>query len=44
VHDYLGIRIERIVPIIQQDVPALKSKIFEILSQLDSTSDSESSE
>ena len=31
VHDYLGIRIERIVPIVRQDIPALKSKILEIL-------------
>ena len=32
VHDYLGIRIERILPIIQQDIPELKMKIRQILS------------
>jgi len=32
VHDYLGIRTERILPIIRQDIPELKMRIRQILS------------
>ena len=31
VHDYLGIRVERILPIVRDDIPALKAQILAIL-------------
>ena len=34
VHDYLGIRVERILPIIRHDIPALKVQILAILSAI----------
>ena len=33
VHDYLGIRIERILPIVQQDIPQLRNQIQGILNK-----------
>jgi uncharacterized protein with HEPN domain len=35
VHDYLGIRVERIVPIVHRDIPALKDQIIDILSKIE---------
>jgi uncharacterized protein with HEPN domain len=34
VHDYLGIRVERILPIIRNDIPALKAQILAILAAI----------
>jgi uncharacterized protein with HEPN domain len=31
VHDYLGIRVERIWPIVSEDIPKLKEQIVAIL-------------
>lgn len=35
VHDYLGIRVERISPIVDNDLPKLKEQLQAILSTLD---------
>jgi uncharacterized protein with HEPN domain len=34
VHDYLGIRVERIWPIVNEDIPKLKEQILDILSEI----------
>jgi uncharacterized protein with HEPN domain len=34
VHDYLGIRIERILPIVREDIPALKKQIVAMVSAI----------
>lgn len=34
VHDYLGIRVERILPIVRDDIPALKAQILGILAAI----------
>ena len=34
VHDYLGIRVERILPIVRDDIPALKAQILAILAAI----------
>ena len=34
VHDYLGIRVERIVPIVREDIPALKKQIIAMISAI----------
>jgi uncharacterized protein with HEPN domain len=34
VHDYLGIRVERILPIVRHDIPALKVQIMAILATI----------
>ncbi len=34
VHDYLGIRVERITPIVKADLPLLKQQILAILSRV----------
>jgi len=35
VHDYPGIRIERIIPIVRNDLPALRRQISAILAKID---------
>ncbi len=35
VHDYLGIRVERIMPIVSNDIPVLKAQILAILSAIE---------
>jgi uncharacterized protein with HEPN domain len=37
VHDYLGIRVERILPIVGKDIPALKEQIHAILAAIGGT-------
>lgn len=34
VHDYLGIRVERILPIVREDIPALKAQVLAILAAI----------
>ena len=34
VHDYVGIRVERILPIVRNDIPALKAQILTILAAI----------
>ena len=34
VHDYLGIRVERVLSIVREDIPALKASLLAILSAI----------